>query len=291
MKFAYHHSMCPPEQYLPLTQAAEELGFDSITMPDSICYPKEASSNYPYNDDGSREFLEGVPFIDPLILTAYLASATKTIRFSTAVMKLAVRQPAVVAKQLTSLAVMTNNRFVCGVGISPWAEDFEACQIPWEKRGQRMDEMLEILNGLMTGEYYGYDGELIKMPEIQLTPVLKDKVPLLIGGHAEPALKRAARLGDGWSAAGGDAEQIGKLVARVHELRKEYGRDHLPFAIHAGSSDAYTADGVKKLQDAGVDEVTVAFRNVYAAEPDTKSVEEKIAEMKAYSERVIAKFR
>src|SRR5690625_1687749 len=87
-RFAYHPTMCPPEQYLPLTQAAEELGFDTVTFPDSICYPREASSKYPYNDDGSREFLEDVPFLDALSLVPYLAAVTSRIRFTTSAYKL-----------------------------------------------------------------------------------------------------------------------------------------------------------------------------------------------------------
>ncbi|MDH3992019.1 MAG: LLM class F420-dependent oxidoreductase, partial [Gammaproteobacteria bacterium] len=63
MKFAYHATMCPPDQYLPLAIAAEEAGFDTFTFPDSICYPQEGSDVYPYNDDGTREFLDGVPFL------------------------------------------------------------------------------------------------------------------------------------------------------------------------------------------------------------------------------------
>jgi len=289
MRFAYHHSMCPAEQYLPLTLAAEQLGYDTITMPDSICYPKEGDPNYPYNEDGSREFLDGEPFIDAFILTAFLAGQTKKIGFSTSVMKLAVRQPVIVAKQLTSLVAMIGDRFKFGVGISPWPEDFTVSQIPWDKRGKRMDEMLEIVRGLMSGEYFGYKGEIFDIPELKLTPVPANPVPLIVGGHAEPALKRAARLGDGWIAAGGDLESLKKMIDRINELRKEYQRDHLPFEIHAGSADGFSADGVKRLRDIGVHEVMVAFRDVYKSEPDNKSVEEKIGQMQWYANEVMAK--
>ena len=68
MRFAYHPSMCDPSFYLELGKAAESAGFDVITFPDSICYPKECDSTYPYNDDGSREFLDGVPFWSLLAL-------------------------------------------------------------------------------------------------------------------------------------------------------------------------------------------------------------------------------
>lgn len=291
MRFAYHPTMCPVEQYLPLAQAAEELGFDTITFPDSIGYPKEASTKYPYNDDGSREFLEDVPFLDAFSLVPYLAAVTSKIRFTTSVYKLAVRQPVIVAKQLSSVAVLSNNRFGFGIGISPWYEDFEVAQIPWERRGKRMDEMMEIIRGLMSGDYFSYQGEIFDIPALKLCPVPSKPVPLLVGGHAEPALKRAARLGDGWIAAGGELENLERMIRRLHELRAEYGRDKEPFEIHVMSAEAYTADGIKRLRDIGADEVMVAFRNAYAAEPDTKTVSEKIDDMKRYADEVIAKSR
>lgn len=291
MRFGYNPTMCPTDQYLPLTQAAEELGFDTVTFPDSICYPKEANSKYPYNEDGSREFLEGVPFLDAFSLVPYLAASTSKIRFSTSVYKLAIRQPVIVAKQLTSVAVLSGNRFDFGVGISPWYEDFDVSQIPWERRGKRMDEMMEIIRGLMSGDYFGYKGEIFDIPEIKLCPVPTKPVPLLVGGHAEPALKRAARLGDGWVAAGGDLQGLDRMIKRINELRVEYGREKEPFVIQAMSADAYSADGIKRLRDIGVDEVMVAFRNAYAAEPDTKTVQQKIDELKYYADEVIAKSR
>jgi probable F420-dependent oxidoreductase len=229
MKFAYHATMCPPEQYRPLTLAAEAAGFDTFTFPDSICYPKEGSDVYPYNDDGTRDFLDGVPFIEPFVIIPYLAAITEKIRFTTSVYKLAVHQPVIVAKQVSSLAVMAEGRFGFGVGISPWPEDFIAGQIPWEKRGKRMDEMMEILSGLMSGEYFAYEGEIFNIDAIKLCPVPKMAVPLLVGGHAKPALRRAARLGDGWIAAGATVDELKVMIDQINEFRKTYERDHLFF--------------------------------------------------------------
>lgn len=291
MKFAYHAAMCPADQYLPLCQAAERIGFDTFTFPDSICFPKEGSDVYPYNSDGTREFLEGVPFLEPFVAIPYLAAQTERIRFSTSVMKLAVRQPAMVAKQLSSMAALIGDRFDFGIGISPWPEDFEATQIPWEKRGKRMNEMMEIINGLMTGEYFGYKGDMFDLAPIQLTPVPDFKVPLLVGGHAEPALRRAARLGDGWIGAGGQIADYQQRIGRLQELRKEYGRDQLPFQAVAISHDAFSLDGLKNLHDAGVTEVIIAFRDVYASEADDKSVEEKVQMLQWYGDSLIKPFR
>ncbi len=291
MKFAFHPTMCPTEQYLPLCQAAEELGYDTFTFPDSICYPKEGSDVYPYNSDGTREFLDGVPFIEPFVAIPYLAARTERIRFSTSVYKLAIRQPAIVAKQLASMAALIGDRFDFGVGISPWPEDFEASQIAWEKRGKRMDEMMEIINGLMSGEYFGYQGEIFDLAPIKLTPVPEKRVPLLVGGHAKPALRRAARLGDGWIAAGGKVDEYKVMVDQINAFRKEFGRDHLPFQFQAMSHDSFSVDGLTQLAAVGIDEVIIAFRDVYASEPDTKSVDEKIGELQWYSENLIKPYR
>lgn len=291
MKFSLNLSAEPNDHYAPLAQAAESAGFDALTMPDSICYPKECVSKYPYNEDGSNSFLDGLPFIDPFIQMARLAAVTKKVELTTAVVKLPVRQPVVVAKMLTSLAVISNNRIKLGVGISPWKEDFEATQIAWQRRGKRMDEMIEIINGLMAGEYFSYQGEELSIPELKLCPVPDKRVPILIGGHAEPALKRVARLGDGWVAAGGDVEALGPMIARIHELRKEYQRDHLPFEIHATGADAFTPAGIVSLEKIGVDMVFVGFHNIYGGKPDTRTLEEKIDHIQQYAAGIIGSVR
>ena len=104
MRFSYQVGMSDANHYLPLAKAAEAAGYDGITIPDSICYPQECSSKYPYNKDGSREFLESVPFLESLIAVSAMAAVTDTIRFATFVYKLAVRQAPVVAKQVQSIS-------------------------------------------------------------------------------------------------------------------------------------------------------------------------------------------
>jgi len=291
MRFAYHATMCDPAFYMPLAIAAEDAGFDSFTLPDSICYPEESDSKYPYNETGDREFLDGVPFLEPFVVIPAMAAITSTIRFTTSVMKLAIRQPVIVAKQLSSIAVLTDNRFVFGVGISPWPDDFAACQIPWEKRGKRMDEMMDIVRGLMTGEYFSYDGEIFQIDSMKICPAPTQPVPMLIGGHAKPALRRAALRGDGFIHAGGTSEDLKLLVDEINILRKEYGRDHLPFEIQSMGADAFSLDGIKKLEEIGVGEAIVGFRNPYDGSPDTQKLEEKIDQIKWFAENLIHKSR
>lgn len=291
MKFAYHPTMCPVDQYVPLVQAAEEAGFDTFTFPDSICYPKEGSDVYPYNDDGTREFLDGVPFLEPFVAIPYLAAITKNIRFTTSVVKLAIRQPVIVAKQLSTLGVMLGDRFGFGVGISPWPEDFMVSQIAWEKRGKRMDEMMEIINGLMSGEYFGYKGEIFDLEPIKLTPVPEHHIPLLVGGHAKPALRRAAKLGDGWVSAGSSLEELKTHIDQIEAFRKDFGRENIPFEYHAMTEAAYSVQGLQDLVAAGVTEVIIAFRNPYDGQPDTQTLEEKIGMINWYAENVIQPYK
>src|SRR5882672_8727472 len=101
MRFSYAESMTDPSFYLPLARAAEEAGFTSFVVPDSICYPRDSDSTYPYTDDGNREFLEDKPFIEPFSLIPAMAAVTERLRFTTFVVKLPIRNPVLVAKQAT----------------------------------------------------------------------------------------------------------------------------------------------------------------------------------------------
>jgi probable F420-dependent oxidoreductase len=286
MRFSFQIGMCEPNHYLPLARAAEAAGFDGIAVADSICYPLEASSKYPYNKDGSREFLESVPFVESLISVAAMAAVTETIRFATFVYKLAVRQAPVVAKQVQGIQVLSGNRFDFGVGISPWEEDFAVCGVPWESRGARFDEQIDIVRGLESGDYFGYEGAHHAMPACKMNPVPSVATPVLIGGHAEPALKRAARTGDGWMCAGADLQQLGTYLSRINQLREEYGTTDRPFRVFTTGQDAFTPDGIAALENIGVTDVIIGFRNVYEMEAD-KSLEEKIGLLQWYANEFI----
>lgn len=287
MRFSLAETMCDPAQYVPLAKAAEAAGFHAYTLPDSIAYPEVSDSKYPYTPDGSRGFLEEKPFIDPFSLIPALGMVTERLRFHTFVVKLAIRHPVLVAKQAASVAVLTKDRFGFGVGVSPWPEDFRICGVPWEGRGKRMDEMIAIIRGLLRGGYYAFQGEHFQIESIKMCPVPERPVPILIGGHSEAALKRAAWLGDGWMHAGGDHADLVRFIARIRELRKEHERSAEPFEFHAISMDAYTLDGVQRLEDAGVTDVIVGFRNAYQA--DRTPLEKKLAAIARYGESIIAK--
>jgi probable F420-dependent oxidoreductase len=281
-------SMVNPSYYVPLARAAEEAGFHSMGLADSICYPKHSDSTYPYTPDGSREFLENKPFIEPLICTAAMGAATSTLRFHTGVLKLPIRNPVIFAKEATSLAALTGGRFDLGVGISPWPDDYAACGVPWARRGRRFEECIEIITRLATGDYVEHHGEFYDFRAIKLNPGAE--LPILIGGHSGRSLERAARLGDGWLPAGMDHEELATAMARLTELRKRYQRDHLPFAVHAICLEALSADGVRRLADLGVTHAVGGFGsfNPYGMAADTESLQEKIDALHRYADRVIA---
>jgi len=289
VRFSYAESMTDPSFYAPLARAAEEAGYDSMVVPDSICYPRHSTSVYPFNPDGSREFLEDKPFLEPFSLIPALGAVTSRLRFVTFVLKLPVRNPVLVAKQATSTAVLTGNRLVLGVGTSPWREDYEVTGVPWARRGQRMDEELQIIRGLSAGGYFEYHGEVFDLAPVKISPVPSEPLPILIGGHGEAALRRAARAGDGWLHGGGDLADLPGLLARLAELRRAEGTADRPFEVHVISMDAYTVDGVRRLEEQGVTDAIVGFRWPYQVGPDTEPLAGKLAKLRRFADDVIAK--
>ena len=291
MRFSYAEPMIDPTFYAPLARAAEAAGFDSMVVPDSIIYPAESDTTYPYNGDGAREFLDGKPFIEPFTLIPALAAVTEHLRFTTFVVKLPIRNPVLVAKQVTSVGVITGGRFGFGVGTSPWPEDYTATDSEWRKRGARMDEMIEIINALSSGDYYAHAGEFYEFPALKLCPVPEQRVPILVGGHSKMALDRAGRLGDGWMHGGGTAEELARMMDIINENRAHHGRTDLPFEVHAISLDAYSPEGIERLEAAGVTDVIVGFRDAYQPGPDTQTLDEKLAMIDWYAGEILSKFR
>jgi probable F420-dependent oxidoreductase len=304
VRFTYAESMCDPGQLLPLAVAAEQAGFSSFTVPDSIAYPQRSASEYPYTDDGSRAFLEDKPFVEPFSLIPALGAVTERLRFTTFVVKLPIREPVLVAKSAASVAVLTGNRLGLGVGLSPWPEDYRVCGQEWKDRGARLEEMIAIVRGLtsspaqraerersqgwLRGEFFEFHGRHYDLEPIKICPIPTRPIPILIGGHADVALRRAARVADGWMhAGGGEAQDLDAALGRLAELRREHGREREPFEIHVISLDAYTLHGVRRLEEKGVTDAIVGFRNAY--EKDVQTLDQKLDALRAYADRVIAK--
>lgn len=289
MRFTFAEAMTDPAYYAPLAQAAEAAGFHGMTIPDSVAYPEESDAKYPYTPDGNREFLEDKDFIETFIQAASLGAVTTTLRFLPFVLKLPIRPPALVAKQAASVAYLTGNRLGLGVGTSPWPEDYEIMGVDFARRGKRMDECMDIIRGLTSGGYFEFHGEFYDIPKIKMSPTPTAPIPLLVGGHADLALRRAVIRGDGWMHGGGPPEELDALLEKIRAIRVAEGVADRPFEIHVISMDAYTVDGVKRLEDKGITDVIVGFRLPYIMGPDTEPLAKKIEHLNWYGENLIAK--
>lgn len=290
MRFTYAEAMTDPSYYIPLAKAADAAGYHAMTIPDSIAYPYESDSTYPYTPDGNREFLDGKAFIESFSLIGALSAVTTNLHFNIFVLKLPIRPPALVAKQAGSLAALFDNRLGLGVGTSPWPEDYDIMGVPFARRGKRMDECIDVIRGLTSGDYFEYHGEFYDIPKTKMTPAPSKPVPILVGGHADAALRRAAR-NDGWMHGGGDPADLDPLLKKLAQYRESEERIGLcdEFQIHVISIDGFTVDGVKRLEDKGVTDVIVGFRVPYIMGQDTQPLDEKIKHLEKFAEHVIAK--
>lgn len=159
--------------------------------------------------------------------------------------------------------------------------------VPFAKRGSRIDECIEIVRGLTTGDYFEFHGEFYDIPKTKMTPAPTAPIRILVGGHADAALRRAARA-DGWMHGGGEPAELDRLIGKLEQFREEEGRTG-PFEIHVVSADGYTVDGIKRLEDKGVTDVIVGFRVPYIMGPDTEPLEMKIRNLETFAANVIAK--
>ena len=252
MKYACSIAMGPIDQLIEIARTAEEVGFDSIALPDSLFYMETASEKYPYTPDGSRMWDENTPWVDPLIAAGAMGAVTSTIRFYTNVMKLGSRNPLLLARQVGSVANLTDNRFGFGVGIGWAPEEFEWCGVPYARRGARVDEMIEVIKLVLGGGMVEFHGEFYDFDKLQMSPAPSEPVPFYVGGHTEVALKRAARVSDGWTSAMMTLEQLSDTIKRINELRAEYGRADGPFEFQAVCIDRFGVDGHREMAQAGV---------------------------------------
>jgi alkanesulfonate monooxygenase SsuD/methylene tetrahydromethanopterin reductase-like flavin-dependent oxidoreductase (luciferase family) len=197
-----------------------------------------------------------------------------------------------------------------------------------------MDEAMEIVRGYGTGDWFSYQGRVFSLPAAKMSPVPAEQVPILVGGHSEAALRRAAMLGDGWLHGGGDAEELAHLLDRLRKIRHELseqsgdiprpsgdiprgerepapettepeagefssqtggqeaaGAPRMPFEVHVISPDAFSVDGVRRLEEMGVTDVSVGFRWPYSPGPDRQSLTEKLDALRRYADDVISKVK
>ena len=208
-------------------QLAEELGFDSLWVSDHVVVPRSLDSSYPYSRDGGFPVPPEMPFQEPIATLLFLAGVTQRVKLGTTVLVIPMRNPIVTAKQLATLDVLSNGRLLLGVGAGWMHEEFEMLGVPFERRGARCDEYIELYKALWTEDNPSFHGKFWQIEQVGFAPkpAQKPHPPIWVGGHGPRALRRAGRLGDAWHAAGGAPEQVAEGYREVQRHAGEAGRD------------------------------------------------------------------
>lgn len=252
MDFSLSLAMCPPDRLVPMARLAEQHGWDSITVPDSVFFPEEVSGDYPFTGDGQRFWTAETPFVDPLVSIPALAAATERIRFVTSVMKTPLREPLLVAKTVGSIAAMFPGRLDLGVGLSWIPEEFAWLGQEMRTRGRRLDEQIDILRLAFAGGWFEFHGDHYDFGRLRMEPSPTAPVPILVGGHSDAALRRAVGRGDGWLGAQLDHDAIVEVIARLDRTLDAAGRDRDGFVVSATPLVAARPEPMLDLAAAGL---------------------------------------
>ena len=282
-----------PEALDTLVASAEEWGFSSVMIADHIVFPVTIKSKYPYTVSGA--FPGQGDALEQLSLMAFVAGKSRTLRLISSVMILPYRNPVVTAKMLATIDVLSRGRVTVGVGVGWLCEEFEALGAQsFDRRGAVSDEYLRIFKALWTQEPASYHGEFYRFDSVRCLPhpVQKPHPPIWVGGHSKAALRRVARLGDGWHPVGANPAvplRPPELRASLDDLRRlteAEGRDFSTLTISykapiydsgqgvdggaerrpfSGSQQAI-ADDIGTFAGLGVSELIFDFRSESLAE-------------------------
>ena len=270
MRFTVPLPMLPADHYLPMAQAAEAAGFHSIAVPDSVFFPETVTGDYPFTDGGERWWAADTPFLDPFVAISAMAAVTERITFLTNVVKLPLRSPLLVAKQVASIAALSRDRFRLGVGVSWMPEEFAWTGTDKGTRGARTDEAIDIIKAVCAGggpRWVEHHGKHHDFDRLMISPAPDRPVKILAGGHSDAAMRRAAR-NDGWISANGTEAEIRELVTRLRGHLEEQGKVPGPdFEVNALAVDVLDADGFRRLEEAGVTECQVVPWFFYGGDP------------------------
>ncbi len=288
MQFSLALPMLPPEHFLPLARAAEDAGYGSIAVPESVFFPEEVSAGYPYTADGGRFWAPETPFLDPFVAIPAMAAVTERISFYTNVLKLGIRDPLLVAKTVSSAAAMADGRVGLGVGLSWIPEEFEWLGKDMRTRGARTNEAIEIIRLVCSGEWVEYHGKHYDFGRLMVRPVPTQPVPIYVGGLSEPGLNRAARLADGWISVANTTAEIAEVAPRLAELRAQYGRSDVPFEIKALCTDVFDLDGFRRMEDLGVTDAMVC--PWYFRPGDVDALDHQVDAVAWFGEEIVARF-
>ncbi|MHC4164417.1 MAG: LLM class F420-dependent oxidoreductase [Planctomycetota bacterium] len=244
-----------PESALEICRRAEELGFESVWGGEHVIRPTNIESPYPYSEDGSMPGEPETPIPDPLIWLAYVASVAPTLRLGTCILILPQRNPVVLAKEVATLDHLSGGRVELGIGVGWLKEEFDVLGVPWARRGARNDEYIAAMRALWAGPHAEFHGDFVDFDPVTCSPrPLQASIPITVGGDTPAAVKRAARLGDGFFPGTGDVEGLRKLIRELAAAAEDHGRDPKDIEVNAmfGAQMAEPAAGVEQFVELGV---------------------------------------
>lgn len=288
MKFVLSTSFSSVSHLTAIAPVADTHGWHAMSFSDHVVNPEKINTPYPYTEDGSRRWQAFTDWPDPWVTIGALAAITKNLRFTNNVFVLPMRNPYLVAKAISTAAVISNNRITPAFGVGWSSDEFELMQQDFKTRGRRTNEMIEIMRLLWSGEMVSYQGEHYQFPPMEMNPAPSAPIPIWIGGISEPAMRRAARLADGWVSDLQSSVEIIESIAAIREWRREYGRGDESFEVMATPSDAWDVDGYRRLEASGVTHIMTMPWALYHGESD--KLEHKMDGIKRFADDVISKF-
>ncbi len=266
--------------------AADECGWEAMSFSDHVVNPEKLNTPYPYTENGERRWQSFTDWPDPWVMIGALASITTRLKFTNNIFVLPMRSPFLVAKAISTAAIISDNRVILAIGVGWSKDEFELLQQDFHTRGKRADEMIEIMRLLWTGKFVEYHGQHYQFPPLEMNPAPTAYIPIWVGGISDAAMRRAARVGDGWVSDLQTSDDILASIAKIQVYRKEYGRENLPFSVMATPSDAFTPDAYKRLEEGGVSHILTQPWAFYYG--DTQDVVKKIDGVKRYADDYIA---
>jgi probable F420-dependent oxidoreductase len=287
VKFVLSTSFSTVAHLTAIAPVADSHGWHAMSFSDHVVNPETISTPYPYTDDGSRRWPPFTDWPDPWVMIGALATITQQLRFTNNIFVLPMRNPYLVAKAISTAAIVSGNRVTPAFGVGWSSDEFELMQQDFRTRGKRTDEMLEIMRLLWTGEMVEYQGEHYQFGPMEMNPAPEEYIPIWIGGISDPAMKRAARLADGWVTDLQSSADIIESIERIRAWRREFGRENTPFEVMATPSDAWDVDGYRRLEDAGVTHILTMPWPFYHGE--SERLEHKIDGIKRYADDIISR--
>ncbi len=251
-------------------QLIEELGYHSVWLPEHVVFFPEYRSQYPYESGGAKEVHKTLGVHDPLVLAGALATATTTLRIGTYVFVVPQRNPIVTARQVASVDQLSEGRFEFGVGVGWSEEEYAALDVPFERRGDRMNDYLAAIRELWSPEEISqYDGEFVQFEPLYCFPKpAQSRLPIIVGGNSRATLERIVKYGDGWAGYSRTHEDIKVFIGRLEELMTQAGRDMSELSLKVGrrskgATERDWEDDRAYIEEAfrlGIDEVVVSPR-------------------------------